>query len=261
MNTISELLSMRGWAVEKPMEQRRMRNGGQLNLSLETAYFKFWMDIGRVYQLLTFLASGLWQGGHATLFPFSIKIHISRWGYTTLLLFLGTFSYRRGQRLHHVLFFPLKRQEHMRIARIWPTQLWHLSPLLFKILMDDFGPHGHSGFQGQCANNCQVWNTLGQEVEGECFVFFPLLQFSFICCYGRVDRWSTQRGHRALNCGCCTRSTRGGHRRLGACGRTIKVRPDALRFDGPGESYEENDYIIPIYKKLWDIIESSGSGD
>ena len=41
--------------------------------------------------------------------------------------------YRRGQRLHHVLFSPLKWQEHVRIAGIWPTQLWHLSPLLFKM--------------------------------------------------------------------------------------------------------------------------------
>ena len=42
--------------------------------------------------------------------------------------------YRRGQRSRHVLFFPLKRQEHARIAGIRPTQLRHLSPVLFLIL-------------------------------------------------------------------------------------------------------------------------------
>ena len=42
--------------------------------------------------------------------------------------------YRRGQRSRHVLFSPLKRQEHARIAGIRPTQLRHLSPVLFLIL-------------------------------------------------------------------------------------------------------------------------------
>ena len=39
--------------------------------------------------------------------------------------------YRRGQRSRHVLFSPLKRQEHARIAGIRPTQHRHLSPVLF----------------------------------------------------------------------------------------------------------------------------------
>ena len=42
--------------------------------------------------------------------------------------------YRRGQRSRHVLFSPLKRQEHARIAGIRPTQLRHLSPVLFLII-------------------------------------------------------------------------------------------------------------------------------
>ena len=41
--------------------------------------------------------------------------------------------YRRGQRSRHVLFSPLKRQEHARIAGIRPTQHRHLSPVLFLI--------------------------------------------------------------------------------------------------------------------------------
>ena len=48
-NTLSEFSSARSRAgKELVQEMRRFRKGWKLNLTLETAYTKFWIDIGRL---------------------------------------------------------------------------------------------------------------------------------------------------------------------------------------------------------------------